>query len=475
MRKFASPSVRVMITLAPADSFTENSTSTWSGQVSSLAQLRHDPRYRRTELAEHLLEALAGGRDHVLRAPTAGDRPGAHVIHLDQNRAALFERHLDQLAHAPDYEPAEGAPQPWWRYCGALLRYARGVSEQPTVAFFPEPGAWGPTNNLVAVGNHLRERGIRVVFVVEESFEGELEKRGFEEALMRMAPPPEHEEQVGEGWAEFIRVTAPEFRKPTIEQLETVTMPIWAELADGAKYAHDRMLEIWEEVRPDAIVTDNVTGFPAVSTAGVPWARMVSANPLEMHDAEIPPVFSGYPADDHTGWDEFRAEYRRLHDPLIADLSEFNQSKGAAPLPEGSFQYESPWLNMYLFPGVIDYPRATPLGDTWHRLDTSVRASDPEFDVSERVPGDGKVVYLSLGSLGCMDIGLMQRIIDLLDRTEHRAIVSMGPLHEELRLGERMYGEQFPPQTSILPQCDLLITHGGNNTIDRGRSTSACP
>ena len=36
------------------------------------------------------------------------------------------------------------------------------MSEQPTVAFFPEPGAWGPTNNLVAVGNHLRERGIRV-------------------------------------------------------------------------------------------------------------------------------------------------------------------------------------------------------------------------------------------------------------------------------------------------------------------------
>jgi UDP:flavonoid glycosyltransferase YjiC (YdhE family) len=339
------------------------------------------------------------------------------------------------------------------------------MNAEPTIAVFPEPGAWGPTNNLVAVGNHLRERGIRVVFVVEESFKGELEKRGFDEALMRMAPPPEHEEQVGEGWAEFIRVTAPEFRKPTIEQLETVTMPIWAELAEGAKYAHDRMMEIWEEVRPDAIVTDNVTGFPAVSVAGVPWARMVSANPLEMPDPEIPPVFSGYPSADRSGWDEFRAEYRRLHDPLIADLSEFNQSKGAPPLPDGHFQYESPWLNMYLYPGVIDYPRATPLGETWHRLDTSVRTGDPEFDVSEMVPGNGHVVYLSLGSLGCMDVGLMQRIIDLLDRTEHRAIVSMGPLHEELKLGERMYGEQFLPQTSILPQCDLLITHGGNNTV----------
>jgi MGT family glycosyltransferase len=336
---------------------------------------------------------------------------------------------------------------------------------QPTVAVFPEPGAWGPTNNLVALGNDLRERGIRVVFVVEESFTGELEQRGFEEALIRVGPPPEHEEQTGEGWLEFIRVTAPEFRKPTIEQLETVTLPIVEELAGGARYAHDRMMEIWENVRPDAIVIDNVMSSAAILTAGVPWVRMVSANPLEMDDPEIPPALSGYPSGDRSGWDEFRAEYRRLLDPLVADLSEFNQSKGAPPLPEGKFQYESPWLNLYLYPGVIDYPRATPLGETWHRLDTSVRSSDREFDVSKALPGEGKVIYLSLGSLGCMDVGLMQRFIDVLDRTEQRVIVSMGPLGEQLRLGERMYGEAFLPQPSILPQCDLLITHGGNNTI----------
>jgi UDP:flavonoid glycosyltransferase YjiC (YdhE family) len=88
--------------------------------------------------------------------------------------------------------------------------------------------------------------------------------------------------------------------------------------------------------------------------------------------------------------------------------------------------------------------------------------------VNEQVPGDAKVVYLSLGSPGCMDVELMQRLIDVLGTTEHRAVVSRGPLKDQMKLGPNMYGDQFLPQPSILPQCDLLITHGGNNTTCEG-------
>src|SRR5947208_13649019 len=125
------------------------------------------------------------------------------------------------------------------------------------IVFFPE-GAYGPTNNCVGIASVLRRRGHRVVFVVEESFAGTLEAKGFEGRLMRLKPKPEVEEEPGQFWKDFIRETAPQFRRPTIEQLDTLIRPIWEELIDGARYVDTRLAEIFDEVAPDAIVQDNV-------------------------------------------------------------------------------------------------------------------------------------------------------------------------------------------------------------------------
>ena len=342
------------------------------------------------------------------------------------------------------------------------------MDETKTIAFFPEPGAWGPTNNCVAIAEVLRERGHRTVFVVDTSFEGILETKGFEERVMRMAPPDDDVDPDADPWSEFIRVTAPEFRKPTIEQQETVTKPIWEALVAGAKYSHPRLMEIWDEVQPDVVCTDNVTGYPAVELAGCPWARFVSASPLEMRDAKLPPPLSGLPVADPSGWQAFVDEYHRVHEALLSEHNDFRGSVGVAPCPPDEFNTHSPWLNMYLFPEVADYDRAEPLDATWHRLQSTVRTADAAFDVQEHLLGNGKLIYLSLGSLGCMDLGLMQRLIDALATTDHRTIVSMGPLKDQMTLHDGQYGDEFLPQPSILPQCDLLITHGGNNTTCEG-------
>jgi MGT family glycosyltransferase len=335
----------------------------------------------------------------------------------------------------------------------------------PTVVFFPE-GAFGPTNNCVGIGNVLRERGVRVVFVVEESFAGTLSARGFEERVMRLKPKPATPEAPGQFWKDFIRDTAPEFRKSTLAQLETLIRPIWAELIDGARFVNPRLNEIFAELAPDVIVEDNVVGFPAVLSSGVPWVRIASCNPLEVKDAGLPPTFSGYPVKDRSGWAAFQATYDELMADLHRDFDAFFQDHGGPPLPAGEFIHESPYLNLYTYPADADYPRSAPLGETWRRLESCVRQAESAYELPPSFrENPGKLIYLSLGSLGSADVGLMTRLIDALGHTPHRVIVSMGPQHEQLTLAGNMIGAEFLPQTAIIPMVDLVITHGGNNTV----------
>jgi MGT family glycosyltransferase len=340
-------------------------------------------------------------------------------------------------------------------------------SEDKTIVFFPE-GAFGPTNNCVGIGDVLRRRGHRVVFVVEESFAGTLEAKGFEERLMRLAPPPaepEELEEPGQFWKDFIRETAPVFRQSTLEQLETFIAPTWQALLDGARYVDDRLAEIFEEIGPDAIVEDNVCAFPAIAASGRPWVRIVSCNPLEVKDPALPPVFSGLPTDDRTGWDEFRAEYARQIGELQAGFSDFCVERGASPLPALEMIGESPWLNLLLYPRELDYQRTEPLGQLWHNLEACVRTTDEPWTPPTELDGAQRVVYLSLGSLGSADVPLMRRLIEVLAASAHRFVVSMGPQHSELELADNMVGAEFLPQASLLAQVDAVITHGGNNTV----------
>lgn len=338
------------------------------------------------------------------------------------------------------------------------------MDERRTLVFWPESAA-GPTNNCIGIGDVLRQRGHRVVFAVESSWAGALEPLGFEEHLVDLAEPPDGPVDAGQFWKDFIAETAPEFRKPTIEQLATVTAPIWQELIDGARYSHERLAGILDEVGPDVVVEDNVVCFPALMTCGAPFVRIVSCNPLEIPDPLLPPVFSGLPTTDDRDWAAFREEYDRTDRPLWEGFNAWVTEQGAPPLDDLAFIHTSEHANLYLYPQVADYQRSRHLGPTWTRLASSVRKTDAPFEVpAELADGSGSLIYLSLGSLGSADVDLMARLADVLGRTEHRFIVSKGPRHAEYDLADNMWGAESVPQTNVLPHVDLVITHGGNNT-----------
>jgi UDP:flavonoid glycosyltransferase YjiC (YdhE family) len=235
-------------------------------------------------------------------------------------------------------------------------------------------------------------------------------------------------------------------------------------------YVHPRLVEIIDELAPDVIVEDNVVGFPALAASGRPWVRIASCNPAEIKDPAVPPFSSGYPVADRGDWPAFLEEVERTHRDLWEEFDTFSREHGDAGLSYGPYGpdliSESAWLNLYSYPAEADYPRERPLAPTWHRLDSSVRAADAKWELPEHLRNrDGALIYLSLGSLGSADVALMQRLVDLLATTEHRVIVSKGPLADQITLHDNQAGEGFLPQPAILPGVDLVITHGGNNTV----------
>src|SRR5262249_39703803 len=138
-----------------------------------------------------------------------------------------------------------------------------------------------------------------------------------------------------------------------------------------------------------------------------------------------------------------------------SDFSQFCIERGAPPLPEGEMIHESDWLNLYLYPSEVDYPRSRPLGASWHNLESSVRTTDAGWELPAELGGEGSLVYVSLGSLGSGDVPLMKELVAALADTRHRYVVSKGPQHTEYELADNMVGEEFLPQVSVLPQVDL--------------------
>jgi MGT family glycosyltransferase len=147
---------------------------------------------------------------------------------------------------------------------------------------------------------------------------------------------------------------------------------------------------------------------------------------------------------------------------MHADFDAFCRDRGAPGLPRYEFMHTSRYLNLYLYPDEVDYARANALDSTWHNLQASVRETDAPWEPPE---GDGPLIYLSLGSLGSGDVDLMRTLIGTLADVPARIVVSKGPQHDQLELAPNMTGQEFLPQVSILPHVDLVITHGGNNTV----------
>ena len=335
------------------------------------------------------------------------------------------------------------------------------MSNQPCIAFFPE-ASFGAALNCVGIAQELRRLGARPVFICQEGFRGVFSEYGFAEYYL---VPSGKEAEID--WTDFINQHRNAFQKSALDQIEDYVGPTWNAIVDTAIRAEEPLKQLINQLKPDVIVLDNVVQFPAIANADVPWVRVVSCAETELPDPKVPPYLSGCLSTDQQSRDDFMARYAKAVAPAHKRMNSFLGECHLPALPELEFLPPSPYLNLLLSPEIVRFDRAEPLDpERFVYLNGCVRREStytlPHFAAHENAP----LVLVSFGSLGAMDVELIQRMIRVFAEMPCRFIVNVGPWREDyVRVPDNVFLESWFPQPSVVEQSQLFIHHGGNNSF----------
>ncbi len=100
-------------------------------------------------------------------------------------------------------------------------------------------------------------------------------------------------------------------------------------------------------------------------------------------------------------------------------------------------------------------------------LQRETRAEDTAHPALSALPAEGLRVYVSLGTVFNGKPAVYAKILDGLATTGAHVVVSAGDSHRALaaRAWPRTRVFHSVPQVALLPKVDVVVTHGGNNTV----------
>ncbi len=340
---------------------------------------------------------------------------------------------------------------------------------QKTIAFFPE-AAFGPALNSVGIAQAIEKLGHKAIFLSDPGFAEVYEGYGFECRPVNLSEPMPPEE-MAKFWENFINGHIPNFAKKPIDQIDNYVKDCWEAIVDSAKWAEKDLPGILADIKPDAVCVDNVILFPAIKRYakenGKPWVRIISCSENEIEDPAIPPHLSGCGESDTACHAAFRARFHEVIKPIHDDFNAFLAECGEDAYELGEFFEASPHMNMLLYPEPVKFNRSEPLDPAqFQYLEGCVR-QDEAYDVPEfKAHNDKPLIYVSYGSLGAGDTDLLKRVIDAVSSMEVRALVNVGDYMEAYdSVPDNVHIAGWYPQPSVMPQVDMVIHHGGNNSF----------
>ncbi len=339
------------------------------------------------------------------------------------------------------------------------------MTHKKVIAFFPE-AAYGPALNSVGIAQACGRMGHKAVFLTAADMAGVYSGYGFQEFIVKMAPPMAAED-LAQYWQKFINGHIPNFNKSPYDQIENYVRDCWDAIVETAIWAQKDLPQVLDQVRPDLICVDNVILFPAIKQFGKAWVRIISCSENELPDPDIPPHLSGCGQNDKECFRKFEEHFNEVIRPIHERFNKFLGEHGEAPYPLGQFFEASPHLNLLLYPEPVKFRRSRPLDPKrLQYLEGCVRQEEPYAVPAFAAKQDKSLVYVSFGSLGSGDTATLQRLIAVLGELPVRALVNVGGYLEaygDVPANVRI--DKWFPQPSAISQVDAVIHHGGNNTF----------
>ena len=137
-------------------------------------------------------------------------------------------------------------------------------------------------------------------------------------------------------------------------------------------------------------------------------------------------------------------------------------------MPKGQFLTPSPWLNLLLTPETIRYRRRHALDPARFAYVGGVVRTEAPYELPYFPKHNDKpLIYVGFGSLGAADTDLFQRLINLFAEAPYRVLMSVGPYKDSYEtVPDNIHLEYWYPQPSVIPEVDVFIHHGGNNSLN---------
>jgi MGT family glycosyltransferase len=338
------------------------------------------------------------------------------------------------------------------------------------IAFFPE-AAFGPALNSVGIAQACEKLGHKAVFLTDPGMQGVYSGYGFDEYTVNMSEPMPPEE-MAKYWTDFINGHIPNFDLTAYEQIDNYVKECWDAIVETAVWAEKELPGVLETVSPDIVCVDNVILFPAIKRYArehnKPWVRVISCSENEIPDPQIPPHLSGCGENDSECFSAYQNHFNDVIHPIHDRFNAFLAECDEAAYPVGEFFEASPHMNLLLYPEPVKFNRSKPLDpEQFQYLEGCVR-DEESFQVPEfKVHNDAPLLYVSFGSLGSGDTGLLKRLMDVISTMPLRALFNVGDYESEYdTVPDNVQIASWYPQPSVISQSDVVIHHGGNNSFN---------